>query len=296
MSMPAVFTVYNESVFDFISRDFEIETLASDCAFTEGPVWSKEGYYLCSDITNNCIYKFVPGKEKEVWLKNSGTENPDDEDLKPGQTGSNGLAWDVDGRLLVCQHGSHGVAVAEGGGLSPFLSSYEGRPFNSPNDIIVHADGTVYFSDPPYGLKDGKLNPEKFQPGGQVFAWKAGEIKPICNSYQYPNGVCLSPDGSLLYICSNKPFENFISLYQTGTNTFLRRFAEENSDGIKCDRAGNVYLCNKDGIIILDKEGRRMALIPLSTIPANCCWGGPDMNDLFITARENVFLIRGLQR
>ncbi|HEU4472824.1 MAG TPA: SMP-30/gluconolactonase/LRE family protein [Flavisolibacter sp.] len=294
--MSAAITVYNPAVRKFINPDAAIETLAGDCAFTEGPVWNSEGYYLCSDITANCIYKLIPGRKKQVLLAESGTANPSDPDLKPDQVGSNGLAYDERGELLVCRHGSHAIARYKGHGLEPFLSGYEGRPFNSPNDLVVHPGGKLYFSDPPYGLKDGQLNPSKFQPLAAVYAWREGEIKRICERYQYPNGVCLSPDHSLLYICSNKPFENFISVYDTATDAFIKELARENSDGIKCDRAGNLYLCNKDGIIILDPAGERLALISLPTVPANICWGGELGNDLFITARQNIFLIRGLQR
>ena len=99
-----------------------------------------------------------------------------------------------------------------------------------------------------------------------------------------------------MYICSNKPFEKFISVYNTSGNQFIKVFAEENSDGIEVDRYNNVYLCNKDGLIILDKNGNRLALIQLPAIPANICWGGKDLNDLFITARENIFLIKNLQK
>jgi gluconolactonase len=127
-----------------------------------------------------------------------------------------------------------------------------------------------------------------------VYCFNNGELELINDSYQYPNGVCLSPGENILYICSNKPFEKFISAYDASSNQFIKIFAEENSDGIKCDREGNVYLCNKDGIIILNEKGERLALIQLPTIPANICWGGDGGNDLFITARENIFLIRGL--
>jgi len=118
----------------------------------------------------------------------------------------------------------------------------------------------------------------------------------ICDKYQYPNGVCLSKDQKNLYICSNKPFEKFISVYDTSANQFVKIFAEENSDGIEADRYDNIYLCNKDGIIILDQKGERLAVLQLPTIPANICWGGKNLNDLFITARENVFLVKGLHR
>lgn len=287
-------TVYRKEVLEYIHGDFEVETLADDCLFTEGPVWSPQGYYLFSDITGNCIYKITPDGKKEVFLANSGTPDVDNPDIKKDQAGSNGLAFDRHGDLLVCRHGSHGIAKYRNDGLQEFIHSYKGMPFNSPNDLIVHDDSRVYFSDPPYGLKDGQLNPSKFQPLAGVYCWKDGEIELVCDKYAYPNGVCLSPDQKRLYICSNKPFERFISVYDTGSGRFLHVFAEENSDGIEVDQRGNIYLCNKDGIIILDPNGERLALLQLPSIPANACWspGG----DLLITARQNIFLIRSLQK
>lgn len=289
-------TVYNPSVFDFINPDFEIETLAADCLFTEGPVWNREGFYLFSDTTANVVYKITHGKGKEPFLAAAGTGNPGAADLRAGQEGPNGLAFDGEGHLLVCQHGNHAIGRFDGRLLQPFITSYGEKPFNSPNDLIIHSDGRIYFSDPPYGLKDGKLNPSSYQPVAGVYCWNRQELRLICDRYQYPNGVCLSPDEKLLYICSNKPFEKFISVYETAANSFVKVFAEENSDGIESDRAGNIYLSNKDGIIILDRKGKRLALIALPTVPANHCWGGAHLNDLFITARENIFLIRGLQK
>ncbi|HTM93599.1 MAG TPA: SMP-30/gluconolactonase/LRE family protein [Flavisolibacter sp.] len=288
--------VYNNSVFDFINKDFEIKTLAGDCLFTEGPVWNEEGFYLFSDIPANCIYKISEEGKKEVFLSNSGTNHPDDLDLEQArkQIGSNALAYDHDGNLLICQHGSHGIAKFDGKNLLPFISTYQNKPFNSPNDLILHNDGRLYFSDPPYGLKDGKLNVEKFQPLAGVYCYDNGNLQLICDKYHYPNGVCLSNDQRTLYICSSKPFEKFISVYDSSNNQFVKVFAEENSDGIEVDRYDNVYLCSKEGIIILNQKGERLALIELSTVPANICWGGAKMNDLFITARENIFLIKGL--
>jgi len=290
--------VYNNSVFDFIDKDFQIETLADDCLFTEGPVWNKEGFYLFSDIPANCVYKISEEKAKEVYVKNSGTDHPDDPDLEQArkQIGSNALAYDYEGNLLICQHGGHAIAKYDGKTLQPFINSYENRPFNSPNDFILHDDGRIYFSDPPYGLKDGKLNPGKFQPLAGVYCYDQGELQLICDKYQYPNGVCLSNDQKTLYICSTKPFEKFISVYDTSNNQFIKVFAEENSDGIEVDRYDNVYLCSKDGIIILGRNGERLALIQLPAVPANICWGGKGMNDLFITARENIYLIKDLQK
>lgn len=298
MKMYPPVNVYDDSVFDFINKDFEVETLANDCLFTEGPVWNAEGFYLFSDTPTNCVYKISEKTSREVYIRNSGTLHPDDPDLdqERKQIGSNALAYDGKGNLLICQHGGHGIAKYDGQHLQPFISTYKGKPFNSPNDFIIHKDGRIYFSDPPYGLKDGKLNSEKFQPLAGVYCWKDGAVELICDQYQYPNGVCLSNDQKTLYICSSKPFERFISLYNTSGNQFIKVFAEENSDGIEVDRYENVYLCSKEGLIILNGKGERLALIQLPTIPANICWGGKKLNDLFITARENIFLIRDLQK
>jgi len=288
--------VYKNEIDNFISKDFVIQTLANDCVFTEGPVWNREGFYLFSDIPANCIYKIDEAGRKELFLSNSGTTNTSDLDLKLDQIGSNALAYDHEGSLLICQHGSHAIAKYDGTELQPFIGTYQNKQLNSPNDLFLHNDGQLYFSDPPYGLKDGKLNVEKFQPLAGVYCWRNDELQLICDKYQYPNGVCLSNDQRLLYICSNKPFEKFISVYDTSNNQFIKILAEENSDGIEVDRCDNIYLCNKDGILILNQKGERLALIQLPTVPANICWGGNNLNDLFITARENVFLIKGLQK
>lgn len=294
--MHAAIRIFDDVILNVLHTDFEMETLCNDCRFTEGPVWNSEGYYLFSDITANTIYKLVPGQEKEVYIPNSGTESLLDPDLKEDQAGSNGLAYDNKGDLLVCRHGSHMVAEAKGEKLEPLVATFRDKPFNSPNDIIVDEKGRVFFSDPPYGLKDGKLNPEKFQPLGGVYCFADGESTLICDKYQYPNGVCITPDGKQLYICSNKPFEKFISVYELETLTFRNVLAEENSDGIKCDPRGNVYLSNKEGILILNEGGKRMALISFSTVPANHCFGGEGKKDLLVTARENVFRIKNLLR
>jgi gluconolactonase len=288
-------TVYDEKVYSFIRKDPELLVLADDCLFTEGPVWNGEGYYLFSDIPANGIYKIGEEKPKELFLAHSGTYNTSDPllDLERKQYGSNGLAYDEEGSLLVCQHGDHGIARYDRGELTPFISKYAGKPFNSPNDLVLHSDGRIYFSDPPYGLKGGVLNPSKFQPVAGVYCWQYGESILISDRYQYPNGVVLSPDEKVLYICSTKPHEAFVSAYDTKKNRFLNVVAEENSDGIECDQHGNLYLCNKDGIIIVDRDGKRMALLALPKVPANICWGGSGKKDLLITAREEVYLLKG---
>ena len=293
--MNKILTVYKNEVFDFINKDFEVQTLADDCLFTEGPVWNTEGFYLFSDITANCIYKIAEDGTKEVFVDQSGTDHEDDPLIKKDQAGSNGLAYDWNGELLVCQHGSHAISILRDKKLETFIGSYKNRAFNSPNDLIVHTSQRIYFSDPPYGLRDGQLNPAHFQPLAGVYCWTDGVVQLVCDRYKYPNGVCLSPDEKILFICSNKPQEKFVSMYDTSSHLFLGVFAEENGDGIETDPHGNIYLCSNDGIIILNSKGERLALISLPAIPANACWGGKEGKDLLITAREFVYLIRGLR-
>jgi gluconolactonase len=288
--------LFDDAALQAINTDFEIETLSNDCLFTEGPVWHPEGYYIFSDITANTVYQMTPGRQKEPLIKNSGTDNTADEAIKKDQAGANGLAWNKDGTLLVCRHGSHMVARWNGKELEPFITHYNDRFLNSPNDIIADDQGRIFFSDPPYGLKDGKLASDQFQPKAGVYCYDAGELTLICDSYHYPNGVCITPDRNHLYICSNKPTEKYISVFDLASLQFSHILAEENSDGIKCDEAGNVYLSNRDGILILNSEGKRLALISFDTIPANHCFGGPAKKDLFVTARENIFLIKNFLR
>lgn len=286
-------TVYDERIFQFINPGFEIETWVDDCLFTEGPVWNKKGFYLFSDIPQNVIYQLYHGDFKQIFLNNSGCSGNKNVNLSE-QTGSNGLAYDENEHLFICQHGNGAIIQYSDGVIKSLIDTYNGKRFNSPNDIIVHANGNIFFSDPPYGLKDQQLQPKSAQPLAGVYAWIKSEIKLLCDHYKYPNGVCLSPDNKSLFICSNKPTENFITEYDAETFEIKRKILNENSDGIKSDAFNNLWLCAKEGIVIIDKKGKRLGKISLSSIPANCCWGGPLLSDLFITARQNIFIIKEL--
>ena len=288
-------TIYKEEIKNYIRTDFQPEQLDDTCSFSEGPVWNEEGYYLFSDIPQNIISKIVPGKKKEVLLNKSGCDHPEEAEL-PRMMGSNGLAYNGSGELIICQHGNHRLVLNDGSSLQPFISMYNNKPLNSPNDVVVAKDGTIYFSDPPYGLKDQKINTEKYQPLAGFYCCRDGVLTLFCDRYQYPNGVCLSPDERSLFVCSNKPVEKYVFEYDAKTLQLKREVCAENSDGIKCDAHGNLYLCSKEGIIIVNNDGERLGLIQLPAVPANCCWGGKDLKDLFICARENIYLIKDLQK
>jgi gluconolactonase len=295
MPIHPALAVFDNSIHQFINPDFEITLLDRTCLFAEGPVWNGKGFYLFSDIPANVIYKIEPEKEKEVYLNQSGCSAGNTRALTE-QIGSNGLAYDAAGNLLICQHGDGAVARYNGTFTEPFIALVQGKPFNSPNDVVVHSGGRIFFSDPPYGLKDQQLNVAQGQNKACVYCWQDGELKIVTDRYNYPNGVCLSPDARNLYTCSNKPVEAFVLEWDVETLQLKRQVAGEAGDGIKCDRFGNLYLCNKEGILILNSDGKRLGLIRLETVPANCCWGGIEGVDLFITARQNIFLIRQLQK
>ncbi len=289
----SLLTIYDERIFQYINLDFEIEKWVDDCQFTEGPVWNKNGFYLFSDIPQNLVYQLHPGASKQIFLNNSGYVSKKNSNLSE-QIGSNGLAYDNKENLFICQHGNGAVVQYTDGVIHSLVTEYNGKRFNSPNDIVVHPNDSIFFTDPPYGLKDQQLQPENAQPIAGIYCWRNSEVKLICDHYKYPNGVCLSPDFKSLFISSNKPFENFITEYDAETFKLREKILNESGDGIKCDRYYNLWLCTKEGIIIIDKKGKRLGKISLPTIPANCCWGGPLLSDLFITARQNIFCIKEL--
>lgn len=293
--MPRSIIIFNDAVHQYLHTDFVVEHLKGDCLFSEGPVYNKEGFYLFSDIPANVIYKIDRTKMASVYLQQTGW-TPGNTRALSEQIGSNGLAYDAAGNLFICQHGNGAIAKYDGTFLKPHITEYNGKPFNSPNDIVVDKNGSIFFSDPPYGLKDSKLVPDTYQEHASFYCWQHGVLKMFCDRYQYPNGVCLSPDGQTVYTCSNKPFEAFVLAYDATTLVFKKMVAAENGDGIKCDRHGNLFLCTKEGVLVINEKGERLALIQLDTIPANCCWGGAGGNDLLITARQNIYLIPGLQK
>jgi gluconolactonase len=276
-----------------INVEFEITLLDGTCSFSEGPAWSKDGFYLFSDIPENVICSIAPRMQKRVHLERSGCTLQEKSFLSE-QTGSNGLAFNREGQLYICQHGNGSVGVLRNGEIEPMIAEFRGRRFNSPNDLVLHPEGAVFFTDPPYGLKDSQLAPDLGQPKAGLYRFKEGRVDLISDIFKYPNGVCLSPDGSVLYCCSNKPAEKFILIFNALTGESLGSLCEENSDGIKCDRWGNLWLCTKEGIVVIDNKGVRVAKIELPTVPANCCWGGKDGSDLLITARKNIFHIQGI--
>ncbi|RYY39176.1 MAG: SMP-30/gluconolactonase/LRE family protein [Chitinophagaceae bacterium] len=279
----------------FINPGFQLELWSDDNTFTEGPVWNAAGYYLYSDIPANIVCRIEGPGTRTVFIRDSGCSLQDRSFLS-AQTGSNGLAYDGAGRLYLCQHGNGAIGRYTNGVLEMLLQHFEGRPFNSPNDIVVDAKGAVYFSDPPYGLKDQVLRPDLRQGNAAFYAWRGGVVTAFCKEYRFPNGLCLAPGEQTLYVCSSKIFERKLIAYDTSSLQMKELVAEENCDGLKCDPSGNLWLCTREGLLLLSAQGERLAHIRLEKEPANCCWGGANGKDLLVTAREHVYCLRNLLR
>ncbi len=246
--------------------------LAEGLGFGEGPLWHKDGFLIFSDVKENRIMKLQNGK-LETFIEESGwkgmpTKNHSD------QIGSNGIAYDLEGNIIFCQHGNHSIARLRGdGSIEIIVDNFYGRRLNSPNDLCVGSDGSIYFSDPPYGLKGKKLQPTIAQPMAGVYRWFNNTLELLSSEFDYPNGVCFSPDDKYLYIGSNYPEEKRIRRYEVNHGKISKgiTFAVENADGIKTDKEGNVYLATMQGILILSKIGERIGFISIPEMTTNIC-------------------------
>lgn len=278
-----------------LAPDAKIEVLASGFNWSEGPVW-KDGGIVFSDVPENTVFGWKEGeKAASVVLKPSGSLNG-----KDGQ-GSNGLAVDAQGRLVLCQHGERRVASLEkDGSFTALADRFEGKRFNSPNDLVIAKSGIVYFTDPPYGLKKGTDQPELDFHG--IFSVDAsGKVSLIDKTVRFPNGIALSPDEKTLYVAVSDPQDTRVIAYDLATPGAASRVVfnaqslkspqrKGGCDGMKVDAQGNIWTTGPGGVLILDKNGKHLGSILTGQATANCAWGGEDRSTLYITA--DMFLLR----
>lgn len=266
----------------------KVEMLGTGFRFTEGPVWDvRGGYLLFSDIPGNRIRKWTPQDGIEDFRFPSGK--------------SNGLTRDSQGRLIACEHANRRVSrTEEDGTIVTIASHYQGWKLNSPNDVVVKSDGSVYFTDPPYGLNPtfGTMEEQELPFYGVYRLSPSGDDLSLLIDDSVPNGLAFSPDESLLYLADTEM--NHIRVFdvnRTGETSEGRIFAPISGDplapdGIKVDSEGNVYTTGKGGIWVLNPEGKRLGIIPVPELPANLCWGDDDWKTLYITARSSLYRVR----
>lgn len=251
-----------------------VESIAADHQFTEGPVWLPEGKLLYSDIPADRIYAIQNGA-KSVFREPSGR--------------SNGLTLDRENRLLAAEHQNRRVSRTEKDGTITVLAeTYEGKRLNSPNDLVVRRDGTIFFSDPPYGG-----HPSELGFNGVYAILPDGKLKLLVDDFYRPNGLTLSPDEKVLYIADSE--KDFIRAYDVAPDASLSNPRElcqcPGPDGIKTDTEGNIWATAADGVRIIAPDGSLRHTIPFPEQPANCAFG-EDGQTLFVTARKGVYKVR----
>ena len=263
----------------------DVERLATGFQFTEGPIWdASEGCLLFSDIPANRIYRWAPGESAMIFREPSGN--------------SNGLTFDEDGNLITCEHGTRRLGKVERGGTYAVLADrYRGRRLNSPNDAVVKSDGSIYFTDPPYGIKPEEQELE-FQ---GVYRLDPDRSEPILlvDNMERPNGLAFSPDERTLYIAdsSDRRHVKAFDVEDDGALVNGRVFAEirselpGNPDGMKVDVEGNLYVATA-GVWIFSEGGENLGVIEMPETPANLAWGDDDWRSLYITARTSLYRVK----
>jgi gluconolactonase len=277
--------------------------VASGFGFTEGPVWdAATGSLLFSDPNENTIYRWSPDAPVSVFRPNSGYTGPDIGRF--AQPGSNGLTFDPQGRLVLCQHGNRRVLRVEPHGNTTVLADrYQGRRLNSPNDLVCRSDGAVFFTDPPFGLPGMFDDPDRELPFSGVYRARDGEdVALVTDELSGPNGLAFSPDERYLYVGNWDPQRKVVMRYEVddgataraGTVFFDMTDApgEDAIDGLKVDRAGNLYVCGPGGIWLLSAEGQHLGTLRLPEAPHNLAWGDEDGRTLYVTALTSVYRIR----
>jgi gluconolactonase len=271
----------------------QLERVAGGFEFTEGPVWTRDGALLFSAPNTNTIYRLHHGAVT-VFRSKSGYTGIDIG--RYHQPGSNGLTFSPDGLLTICQHGNRRViGVNPHGDIAVLADRFEGRRLNSPNDLVYRSDGTLYFTDPPFGLPD----PDETELGfSGVFRVAGGEVSLLTDELSGPNGLAFSPDESVLYV-GNWDFDRIVVMAydpDTGKGSIFFDMtapdAEDAIDGLKVDRAGNLYVCGPGGIWVLSPDGEHLGTLRLPEAPHNLAWGDADGRGLYITALTSVYRLR----
>jgi gluconolactonase len=286
---------------DVVSPGAQLEQVACGFEFTEGPAWSPDGSLLFSSPNTNAIYRWDPRGAVTVFRSKSGYSGADIG--RYHQPGSNGLTFDPNGRLTICQHGNRRVVRIEPhGNVTVMADRYEGARLNSPNDLVYRSDGTLLFTDPPFGLPGVFEDPDKELAFSGVFAVGDGEVVLVTDELAGPNGLAFSPDERFLYVGNWDPERKVIMRYELDAACVVRDaqvFADltdepgdDALDGLKVDGAGNVFACGPGGVWILSPAGERLGLLRLPEAPHNLAWGDADRRTLYITALTGVYRFR----
>lgn len=283
-----------------VAPNASLRKLGEGFRFIEGPVWSSQdgGYLLFSDIPANRIYRWREGQAPEIWRENSNS--------------ANGNTRDREGRLITCQHGTRTLTRTDPqtGQVETLAERYEGKRLNSPNDAVVKSDGTIWFTDPPYGLKGGKEGKELEQNATYCLNPETGELRIVDSTLSMPNGLCFSPDEKKLYIAESDWRIHEVHVFDVGDDNTLsngRRLCTIEPgvpDGMRVDAEGRLYSSAGDGVHVYAPDGTLIGKILTPLVPdvkdptrqrrqtvTNLCFGGPENRTLFMTATTTLYSV-----
>ena len=292
-----------------IAPDAQIEVLASGFAWSEGPVWIEDeqgGSLLFSDIPANSVMRWRDGEGISVYMKPSGYTGIGNYGREPG---SNGLALDAEGHLILCEHGDRRLSrlTPDGGGKLTLADRYEGKRLNSPNDAAVMRNGDIYFTDPPYGLPRQWNDPRRELDFCGVYRYATdGSLTLLTQELERPNGIAFSPDDKTLYVAQSSGRQPIIAAFPIqpdGTLGAMRVFHDFSDvsglpgapDGLKVDREGNLFATGPGGVYVFTPAGKMLGRISTGQRTANCAWGD-DGSTLYMTADSYLCRIRTLTR
>lgn len=289
-----------------VPPDAVIEVLAEGFDWAEGPVWVEDGgYLLFTDVPRNVIWRWSEADGLSEFLRPSGFDGEDGSHLR--EPGANGLTIEPSGALLMCDHGNRSLSRLDLATREKTIvvDRFEGRRFNSPNDLVVAADGSVYFTDPPYGLEGLNDSPVKeLEHNGVYRLAPDGRVELFDDSLSFPNGVALSPGGRTLYVAVSDPGRPVILAYDLApsglasssrvlfdTTSLMGPDAPGLPDGLKTDAQGRIFTTGPGGVLVLTPEGELLGVIDPGRATANCAFG-EDGRTLFLAADDILARVR----
>ena len=275
-----------------VGKGARIEKLAGGFKFIEGPVWTRDGVLLFSDIPNDRIMRYDPKSGKVTEFRRPA-----------GPT--NGHTLDSQGRLVSCDHGNRRISRTEKNGkVVTLVDRYRGKRFNSPNDLVYKSDGALYFTDPPYGLPKQDADPAKELPSNGIYrlAPDGKTLTLLADDLKRPNGLAFSPDEKTLYVANSDVKRKLWMAYPVKADGSLGRGrvffdvtkeqADGLPDGMKVDKAGHLYCTGPGGVWVFSAAGKHLGTLKPAEVPANLAFGGADGKTLYMTARTGLYRVR----
>jgi gluconolactonase len=266
--------------------DGAVEQLATGFVFTEGPLWHPDGHYYFVDVRASKFYRIRPGQPAELLRDNTGE--------------GNGTTFDFEGRLVLCEGGNARLTRWPADGKfeshDVLIDHFEGKRLNRPNDIVCKSDGSLWFTNPGMRIPLGQRQLES-----AVLRVEADGKTTLVAECEYPNGLAFSPDERVLYVANTRYAMYIHALEFDAAGSLVRRriFADMSSDehdgvpdGMKVDVEGRVYCTGPGGTWVFAPDGEKLGVIRTPEVPANLCFGGPDLKTLFFTARTSVYALR----